>query len=60
MCPYVMQAAGIHAAGNVQVDVAKIKLKVVIGETALNGFRHGQGLSVSASRSRLPGSKSGR
>ena len=52
---YVMVAAGIHAAGNVQVDIAKIKLKVVIGEPALNGFRHGQGLSVSQRAVVAPG-----
>ena len=41
-----------------RVDVAKIKLKVVIGETALNGFCHGQGLSISQRAVVAPGSKS--
>ena len=42
----VVMAAGVHAARNVEIYIAKVMHKVSISELALNGFCNGYGLGV--------------
>src|SRR5690606_1229278 len=43
---HVVVTAGVHAAGDVDCDVADVTQALEIIEAALNGFSHGNGLGI--------------
>ena len=51
----VVMAAGVHAARNVEIYIAKIMHKVGISQLALNGFCNGYGLGVGQRAKSPPG-----